>query len=264
MLLGRVEQQLPTFSRAHFTSGDRVLLSMFPINNSTEIIWTDLEATSTAQGQGWGILGRGGDTRMAASASPSHNGRSVVYTSATQVGSGVTQSDGDVTVVPYNNRQGGTAMKVTGASDPAWNEYYPVFSPDDALLAFNRVPTGQSSYNNPAAEVFVVPAGGGTAVRLSANDPPACGGRKSPGITNSWPKWSPASAQVIVQEVQRTFYWLTFSSTRAPAGNPQLYVAAVVVEGSTINTYKALYLWNQPATENNHTPAWDVFNLPIQ
>jgi hypothetical protein len=36
-----------------------------------------------------------------------------------------------------------------------------------------------------------------------------------------------------------------------------------VEEGGVVTTYPAVYLWNQPATENNHTPAWDVFDLPI-
>ena len=39
-------------------------------------------------------------------------------------------------------------------------------------------------------------------------------------------------------------------------------MTAVVVEGGNITTYPALYLWNQPAAEANHTPAWDVFAIP--
>ena len=46
--------------------------------------------------------------------------------------------------------------------------------------------------------------------------------------------------------------------------NEQQYIVPMVVEGSTIKTYSALYLWNQPADENNHTPAWDVFQIPSQ
>jgi hypothetical protein len=29
-----------------------------------------------------------------------------------------------------------------------------------------------------------------------------------------------------------------------------------------MTTHGALYLWNQPATEANHTPAWDTFKVP--
>ena len=39
-------------------------------------------------------------------------------------------------------------------------------------------PTGEpydgGMYFNPSAEVWVIPSAGGTAVRLAANDPPAC------------------------------------------------------------------------------------------
>ena len=40
-------------------------------------------------------------------------------------------------------------------------------------------------------EAFPFPAQGGPAVRLDANDPPACTGKKSPGINNHWAKWAP-------------------------------------------------------------------------
>jgi hypothetical protein len=263
-LMGRTGQELPTFSRAHYRTGDRVMFSMIPLNNRFEIIWTDLEAASADQGTGWGVLSRAGDGRMAASANPSHDGTRIVYASATTVGAGVTHGDGDLYAIPYGNRQGGAATAIPGASDPAWNEYYPVLSPDDQLIAFNRVATGQTSYNNGAAEVFIVPAAGGGAVRLAANDPPACSGKQSPGVTNSWPKWSPELGRVDQKELARTYYWLTFSSTRGEGGNPQLYVAGVIVEGGAITSHKAIYLWNQPAAENNHTPAWDVFRIPIQ
>jgi len=34
------------------------------------------------------------------------------------------------------------------------------------------------------------------------------------------------------------------------------------VQGGVVKSYAALDLWNQPESENNHTPAWDVFQLP--
>jgi Tol biopolymer transport system component len=162
-------------------------------------------------------------------------------------------STADIYTVPYAGGAGGTAKPVAGASDPTLQEYYPVFAPDDSLLAFCRAPNGVNMYDQLQAEVFVIPAAGGTATRLAANDPPACTGQTSPGITNSWPKWGP----VALQADASTYYWLVFSSTRP--GNPQLYITAVVEKGGKIATYGSIYLWNQPATENNHTPAWDTF-----
>lgn len=266
-LLRRSFQQLPTFSGAHYTAGDRVMLSMLqlPAGSSTyEIIWTDLEARSAQQGVGWDVLQRQGDPgRSAASATFSHDGRSVLYVSASDSGAGVTVMDGKLYTVPYNDRRGGPAASIAGADDPAWNHYYPTYSPDDAYVAFSRVPARQSSYNNAAAEVLVVPARGGAPARLMANDPPQCAGTRSPGVTNSWPKWSPE----VARSGARRYYWLTFSSTRlSPAAGPavpQLFMAPVVVDERGLRSYPALLLWNQPADQGNHTPAWDVFKLQV-
>src|SRR5262249_20507305 len=123
-------------------------------------------------------------------------------------------------------------------------------------------PKGQHSYSNGQSEIYVVPpdgSAGSAATRLAANDPPACTGVVSPGLTNSWPKWAPDVTVVG----RRTYYWVTFSSKRQDGGTPQLYVAPLVVEDGHITTYPALYLWNQPADEGNHTPAWDHFDIPI-
>lgn len=257
-LLGRQYQQLPSFSRAHYSAGDRVMVSVLLSGARYEIIWTDLEAKAGDPGVGWGVLRRDGDAGSAAAASFSHDGQRVVYVSASAVGSGVTSTDGDVRVIPYASRAGGASTPLQGASDPAWNEFYPAFAPDDQLVAFTRVKATQSSYNNPEAEVYVVPAAGGAATRLAANTPPACGGAKSPGVTNSWPKWSPEVGVVG----GRRYYWLTFSSTRNN-GVPQLFLAPVIVEGGALRSAPALYLWNQNPTESNHTPAWDVFKLIV-
>jgi len=258
-LLARTYQEQPVFSRAHWQDGDHVVLSMMPINMRSEILWTDLEATSTVEGSGWGVIARTGDAGQAASVHFSHDGQRLVYGSASMVGAGVTTPDGDLYTVPYSNRKGGAATKLAGASDPAHNEYYPSFSPDDRFVTFTRVASGQSSYNNKAAEIFIVPATGGAATRLLANDPPACSSVKSPGVTNSWPKWAPSAGT----SGGRVYYWLTFSSVRADGTRPQLYVTAVTIEGEQVITHGALYLWNQPEGEANHTPAWDDFELPI-
>jgi len=258
-LLARQDQHAPSFSTSHWRTGDRVMLSMLPVAGKTEIVWTDLEATSTAQGMGWGVIARTGDANDASAGAFSRDGSKIVYTSSTSTGAGTITPNGALFTVPFANRAGGNATPVMGANDPAYHHFYPTFAADDRLIAFNRVAAGETSYNNPKAEVFVVPSTGGTATRLAANDPPACLGATSPGVTNSWPKWSP--------EVKGTpsalYYFLVFSSTRnAATMGPQLYVAPIVVTNGMVKTYSALYLWNQPEMEHNHTPAWDVFMLP--
>jgi hypothetical protein len=258
-LMARQNQEQPAFSPRHWEDGDRVGVTMYPTGSGFEIIWTDLETTSTAQDTGWGIIARDGDDNHAAYASFAHETDQLLYVSSPDVASGVTVHHGDLATVPYNDRLGGTAADLPGASTAEWNEYYPTFSPDDAFVAYNRVADGASSYNDSAAEVFVIPGAGGTPVRLAANDPPACSGRTSPGVTNSWPRWAPS----VGTHGGRSYYWLIFSSTRSAGGNPQLYITPVVEDGGAITSYPALYLWNQPAAENNHTPAWDVFDIPV-
>lgn len=257
-LLARKDQHGVAFTQAHWKTGDHVILSGLPIAGRTEIIWTDLESTSPAQGTGWDVIPRSGDPGAAGGASWSHDGKNILYFSAPGIGAGLIDGAGqsDLWIVPYGDKKGGAATPLI--KDAAWSSFYPQWSADDRLVAFNRVARGGTTYNDANAEVFVVPVSGGSPTRLAANDPAACLGGKSPGITNSWPKWSPKATT----SGTKTYYWLTFSSTRG-AGNPQLYVAPIVVDGATITTYPALYLWNQPPAEHNHTPAWDVFALPI-
>jgi hypothetical protein len=124
----------------------------------------------------------------------------------------------------------------------------------------------------------VVPSQGGTSLRLAANDPPACTGKKSPGINNHWAKWSSS----VPQSMGRSYYWLVFSSNRADitpvprvypdsanTGEPvvqvsQLYMTLVTKEAdSTLKSYPAVYLWNQPSTTLNTTPIWEDVVIPV-
>ena len=258
-LQASTELGIHTYSAGHWQEGDHVMVTPSGVGSNSELIWVDLESESPAQGSAWGQIARNGDSIGVGSPTWSHDGETIVYVSNDSQTTGRLDAGvGNLYSVPYNDRAGGTATPIPGAATGEFAEYYPAFSPDDTLLAFNRIPQGQNMYNAGNAELFVIPAIGGEPVRLAANDPPACSGKTSPGITNSWPKWSPEATS----SGGRIFYWLIFSSTRAEAGNPQLYVAGVVKDGASITTYPALYLWNQPGAENNHTPAWDVFEIP--
>ena len=265
-LLARTQQEAPQFSAAHWASGDRVALSMLEQNGKTEIAWTNLEATDATQGVGWGLLARTGDNGSAASASFAHDGTRIAYVSGPAVNSGVNVYGGgaDLHMIPYAARMGGASTPIQGASDPAWSEFYPSFSPDDRLLVFDRVPAAETSYNNANDELFFVRSTGGDPVRAAANDPPACSGRASPGVTNSWAKWSPT----VSPTSSKTYYWIIFSSTRDEQKNPQLYMTGIEVPtgeltAANIITHGAVYLWNQPAAEDNHTPAWDLLQIPL-
>jgi len=295
---------IQAFSPAHYQTGDRIEVTtvgasldepmpgtVLPTSVTTKLLWVNLEfagaadagrpsaLAGAANNGGWGIIATG-DTNSQGAPDWSKDGTAIAYTSVNagtedgrlaQPGTG----SADIKIVPYNNKAGGTAKALAGASESTLNEYFPAFSPDGVLLAFNAVPATITMYNQPKAEVFVVPVNGGNggkATRLVANDPVTCTGLVSPGVQNTWPKWAPNPAvpgmpgTTAPQTIDGlTYYWITFSSTRSPtaAGKEQLYVAGVVMDGSgNITTFAPIYLWNKSDEVNNLIPAWGAFSIP--
>ena len=266
-LLGRHKQTAPITSQAHYGGGDAVVISVMSDPNLNggryELIWTDLHAADL---NGWGVLDRGTEILNVSSPAWRRDGTAVAYVASAGGGEGVIAGSAngddtmDIYVVPYNDKAGGQAVKLAGASDASLREFYPQYSPDDVLLAFNRTDQPVDSYDEPTAEVYVVPADGGAATRLRANDPPACGGQTSPGLTNSWARWAPEAKQ----DGDLRYYWLVFSSKRR--GHPQLYISALVTDVSgasevLVADYPALYVTAQDPLGNNHTPVWDVIDI---
>jgi hypothetical protein len=287
-----------SFSKAHWQAGDRIVVSPYYLDMpcgqyqqtkpDVRLAWLDVEAPPVdngcpVEGTHFGILARTGDTRGAANPTWSHDGSTIVYSSTTAGQDGrLASGASDLYTVPYNavknamgkmRGTGGPAAPLGGASTPDFDEYYPAFSPDDAFVVFDRVPTGAVMYANSMAELFFVPStGAATPTRLAANDPPACSGMASPGVNNHWAKWAPDVG--VDAGTGRKYYWLIFSSNRY--GTPpvvandksvvqvsQLYATAIVVDGASVKTYPAIYLWNQSPATLNTTPAWDPFKIPL-
>jgi hypothetical protein len=260
-------------------------------------------AITAAKGTAWDVLAMDGETASAVVPDWNNKGDTIAYVSTDKSPDGhpdYAATRADVYTVPYNGGKGGTVTPLSGASDPNFLEFYPSFSGDDQLIAFNRAPAKNASsgcpgascpdgpYYNRYGEVNVIPSGGGTPVRLAANDAVTCAGDDpKQGLLNSWPKWSPHATSVG----GKTYYFLIFSSARkSPASfeiprglytpptldtrSSQLYMTAIVVDDAThaITTYPALYLWNQDrvvangavtdALNSNLTPAWDEFLIP--
>jgi hypothetical protein len=221
--------------------------------------------------------------QYAAAPNWAHKTDTILFTMTSKVTSGrLGTGTAHLATVPYAKSGAPAPTPLPGdGSDPSFAQYYGTYTSDDKWIAYNSIPAsvaavthpqmdGSSTawdgmYAQPQTEIFVLNAAGGTRTRLKANDPGTCEGQKtSPGINNSWPKWSPG----VVTTGSRTYYWLIFSSWREGArytnGSPiaQLYVTAVVTDEINVYTYPAIYLWNQPANFSNHTPAWDVFQIP--
>jgi hypothetical protein len=255
----RALRGIPAFSLAHWSDGDRIVL-LSDAQEQGDLRWVDLSTGDQ------GTLARTGDANGAVEPTFSHDGNTIVYVSTprSSIHDGrLNTAPADLFVVPYGARAGGTAMALPGASDPNTIEWYPALSPDDRYVAYTAASapmgTTPTAYANYASELFVIPVTGGQPMRLAANDAPACLGQKSPGIMNDWSKWSPQAATALNG---KTYYWLVFSSKRS--GSAQLYITAITQNGELggLSTYPALYLWNQPSAQSNHTPSWDNYVIP--
>ena len=276
------------------------------IVTASELTWFDLAAPGSMPTDGagvstaivgdldktWGFITRTGDTRAAVMPDWSHDGKTIVYTSTQQIAGGhvgglsaadgvtplTTPTESDIYSVPFNAKAGGAATPVAGAADPGIAEYYPDFSADDQFVAYTRVGnTNGYFYYRADGEVAIVKASGGTPVRLKANAPPACTNEASPGVLNSWPKWSPS---VESDAAGNKYYFLVFSSARkydeqfqimpnkytppkTDARSSQMYLATIVVApNGDVTDYPAVYIWNQTPATSNLTPAWDEFKIP--
>jgi hypothetical protein len=307
LLLNQPWLGMQTMTPAHWTAGDRIVINTYA-KRSTDIGFSDSPGQNTGQrlawfatdttttfpsgvdqttlntaikaavGTAWGFLDLQGETQNAATPDWSHDGRNIAYTSAGGVQDGrlTTGGEYDLAIVPYNDKKGGPVAKIPGASQPGIAEYYPAYSADDKLIAFNRSgnQAGQIYYRRDG-EIFVIPAEGGTAARLAANDPPACGGEASPGSLNSWARWSPK----VATKDGKDYYFLVFSSARQYPGAflvpknqysaednraSQLYMTSIVRDQMTgqLTTYGAVYVWNQTPATSNLTPAWNDFLIP--
>jgi len=293
------------FSAAHWVAGDRKAIIATQMASITmpwstdnwrpgRLAWIDLESTATTmvngaviptEGQAFGYLARTGDPHPAAAFPAwSHDGTSIVYASTACPSPGQVNGCGtadarlargatDLYEIPFANKAGGAATPVAGAATTTLEEYYPAYSPDDRLIAYTAVPAGQEMYANPSAELYIVRrASGSAAIRLRANNPPACSGKSSPGVNNHWPRWAPEA----ISSAGRTYYWLVFSNNRYGLADvtttfngttkvvavSQLYVTAVVIDETSVSTYPGIYLWNQPQNRLNTTPAWENFHIP--
>jgi Tol biopolymer transport system component len=255
----RALRGVPAFSLAHWSDGDHIVL-LTDAQEQGNLLWVELGSGNQ------GSLARTGDANGAVLPTFSHDGQTIVYVSTprSSIHDGrLRNAPSDLFVVPYGARAGGTAMALAGASDPNTMEWYPALSPDDRYVAYTAAsaPMGTTPMadSNYSSELFVIPVTGGQSMRLAANDAPACVGQHSPGIMNDWSKWSP---QATLAGNGKTYYWLVFSSKRS--GSSQLYITALTQNGELggLSSYPALYLWNQPSGQSNHTPSWDNYVIP--
>jgi hypothetical protein len=149
--------------------------------------------------------------------------------------------------VEFKGMDGFGTPQLLVQSDGA-NNYYPSFSPDGRFVAYNKA--AGDSYDAKDAQVWVVPAKGGTPINLaSVNDI----------VGNSWPKWSP----FVHRFGSSSILWLTYSSRRTYGlhanTTAQIWMVPVDIaklEKGEASTYPPFWLPFQDLRTGNHIPAW--------
>jgi hypothetical protein len=184
----------------------------------------------------------------------------------------------------------GTPTKIIAASGTE-NYYYPSYSPDGSLIAFNHASAGPN-FHNPRARVELVAAGQSSPTPLDLaklND--------TGNLTNSWARWCP----FVQSYMGSNLLWITFSSTRSyglrivndsskqncyptesaqgyPTFNTatnctraQLWMAAIKLDPSAVTSgqdvsWPAFWLPFQDLGTNNHLAQWaqQSFTGPCQ
>ena len=256
------------FSPKYFTPTDKWLV--VPTSGSASMIpgATKLMAVDLIKGNATALV-KGGDLGKQAFPTWSPDGNFVVYASAADVGNGFSATQPtSLYSVPFNGGQGGTATVLTGADDAGAFQYYPAFSVDGQWVAYNRVDPaaqacpssgssggpssgGEGTYDNCNAELWMIAAAGGKAIRLdNAN-------QSTDPLTNSWPTFG---------NVVGSQYWMAFSSRRdygflhtGPTPSPQIYVVAIdpqkLLAGED-GSYAALWLPGQDMQAGCHIARW--------
>ena len=264
------------------------------------LAWIDLENASALpsgqnpitvlKGTAWNWIYPPTPGKYAAAPSWSHRPSNdfIVFTATSNVKSGrLGTGSAHLYQVPYSKTAPQSATPIPGlddATNPKYAQYYGTLSFDDAYIVYDQVDakvaatthpdlnttdtsgTWDGMYMQPTAELYVTPTSGGPGIRLAANDPPSCPGQPVPKgmMNNTWARWSPE----VSTYNGSTYYWLIFSSWRQgdkdASGEPvaQLFMTVIVKpDGGPLQTYPAVYLWNQPPKVSNFTPAWDDFKI---
>jgi len=169
-------------------------------------------------------------------------------------------SSGSIVVQPYDGTNYGVPTTIVQNNGGAENNYYPSVSPDGQWVVFNKS-TGDS-YNDPDAELWVAPVGGGSAIRLNTAN-------LAPGLTNSWPRWAPFEQTVNGERM----FFLTFSTVRqfgnrlAQGTRPQIWMTGFFPARAAMGvdpTGPAFWLPFQNLNTNNHIAQWTEQVIPIQ
>lgn len=233
----------------------------------------------------------GGDVTDSSVSMPSWRGGKFVFVGYTEQGTGHNSdlvTGGQIYIANATDHDIDTASaRLLVPRQSGYSLFFPSVSSDGQWVVFARsdcagTATGADygteacdGYDDVSAEVFIVPASGGTPARLdNANG--------TGELTNSWPVFSPMPSAELGN---KTLYWIAFSSRR-PYGRrlpntnpldvdqskPQLWATAVVVgpDSAALSddpSTPPIWLPNQnidfDTPYGNHVPQWVTRAVPM-
>lgn len=129
-----------------------------------------------------------------------------------------TQIQYDLYRIPFNDGKGGKPEPVAGASRNGMSNSFPKISPDGRWIVYVQARNGQLM--RPDSQLYIVPAGGGQARRMTCNTP----------LMNSWHSFSPNGRWLVFSSKSRSPYTQLFLTHLDEAGNDS---PAILIENST-------------------------------
>jgi len=159
-----------------------------------------------------------------------------------------------IAVLPYNGDGTFGAPVVVVAAAGVDNDYFPTYSPDGAYLAY--VHATEPSYTAASAELWLVPAGGGTPIALYEASHRVGPVQGLLGVADTMPSWAPAVGARA---------YLAFASSRPygavlpSGGRGQIWVSAIDLSNPSSDvdpSAAAFWLPCQDITVLNNSPVW--------
>ncbi len=129
-----------------------------------------------------------------------------------------TQIQFDLYRIPFNHGKGGEPEPIVGASNNGMSNSFPKISPDGRWIVF--VQSRNGLLMRPDGQLFIVPAHGGTARRMTCNTP----------LMNSWHSFSPNGRWLVFSSKSRSPYTQMFLTHIDDSGNDS---PAILIENAT-------------------------------
>src|ERR1017187_5712024 len=131
----------------------------------------------------------------------------------------------DLYRIPFNNGKGGKPEAIAGASRNGMSNSFPKISPDGRWIVFVQARNGLLM--RPDSQLYMVPAGGGQARRMSCNTP----------LMNSWHSFSPNGRWLVFSSKSRSPYTQMFLTHIDAKGNstPAILIANSTASNRAVN-----------------------------